>query len=62
MLGLGCCFASVSSRWVKHNSDPILDSQDCSKHSNVAEEFSLHSGGSVTLNSLVQVSTVPNLL
>ena len=39
LLGLGCCFASVSWRWVKHNSDPTLVSPGCSKHSNLAGEF-----------------------
>ena len=47
---------------MKQNSDPILDSPGCSKHSNLSEEFSLRSGGSLTPNSLVSVSPLPNLL
>ena len=39
LLGLDCCFASTSWRQVKHNSDPTLDSQGCSKHSNLAEKI-----------------------
>ena len=61
-LGLGWCFASVSCRWMKHNSDPILDSPGYSDHSNLAEDFSSHSGLSLTPNSLVSVSPLPNLL
>ena len=41
---------------------PTLDSPDCSKHSNLAEVFSLRSGSSFTPDSLVQVSPLPNLL
>ena len=41
LLGFGWCLASVSWRYVKHNSDPILDSPGYSDHSkNLAEEFS----------------------
>ena len=62
LLGCGWCFASVSCRWMKHNSDPILDSLGCLGHSNLAEDFSSHSGDSLTPNSLVSVSPPPNFL
>ena len=54
--------ASVSCRWMKHNSDPILDSLCCLDHSNLAEDLSSQSRGSLTPNSLVSVSPLPNLL
>ena len=38
LINFGWCFASVSCRWMKHNSDPLLDSPENSDHSN------LHSG------------------
>ena len=54
--------ASVSCRWMKHNSDPVLDSSGCLDHSNLAEDLSSQSRGSLTPNSLVSVSPLPNLL
>ena len=39
LLGLGCCFAPVSWRSMKQNSDPTPDSPECSKHLNLAERF-----------------------
>ena len=38
---------------MKHNSDPILDFPGCLDHSNLAEDLSSHSGGSLKANSLV---------
>ena len=58
LLGLGSCFASVSWRWVKHNSDPTLDSP-CS---NLSKSFALRPGGSLTPNSSLSVLPLPNLL
>ena len=62
LLGLGWCFASFSCGWMKHNSDPILESPGCLDHSNLAEDLSSHSRGSLTPNSLVSVSPLPNPL
>ena len=54
--------ASVSFRWMKHNSDPIHDSLSCLDHWNLAEDLSSQSRGSLTPNSLDSVSPLPNLL
>ena len=61
LFGLGCFFASVFCRGMKHNSGPILESPGCLDHSNLAEDLSSHSGGSLTLISLVSVSPLPTL-
>ena len=54
--------ASVSCRWMKHNANPILDSLCCLDHSNLAEDLSSQSRGSLTPTSLISVSPLPNLL
>ena len=57
LLGFGWCFATISCRGKKHDSHPILDSLGCLDHSNLAEDLSSHSGGSLTPNSLVSAWT-----
>ena len=56
------CFASISCRGMKHNSDSILDSSGCQDNSNLVEDLSSHPRGSLTQDSLVPVSLLPTPL
>ena len=47
---------------MKRNSDPTLDSLGCLDYSNLAEDLSSHSIGSLTPNSSVSVSPLPTPL